>query len=676
MKKLLLLLCLTLMLPSFAGAETKIYQFVSGDKNGITDDQKGEWTNGAHGFSFSSNAFPAVYKGSDTNDRGLSTNTTSSITSNAEFNNVTKITVDASSNSTGNSLTVQVGRTQIGKTYSLSKANHQMIEFVSSTPLSGTITFLVTRSSKTVWIAGFQLTTAETSPDLQTAELAFEQEAYEFTLGESFVSPQLVKQVTDGAITYESSNDAVATVSAEAGELTLLSAGTTEITATSAATATYNAGTATYTLTVAEKAKLGAITVNGSVPTTDVPVEVYAELPFVIAAENAESMSVTVKNENAEIIVNEENLATSSYTWTPAAVGSYEVAVSATGCGSTTKVSFTVKVTEQPESLVTGLWKKVTSLDALNDATPYMLAGMVGDNTWYTLDGTIATNNLPCESEKLTAYEEYLVNEKEAGLVNILKVGDSYYNFYMPNVTLSSNEIGGYITCNATESKNKATVLSTKDSNGASDLTMTMASDDGGVTAVFAASTEGTSNRKNFRFNASSKIFACYSTGQQNFYIYEPLTEAIEGTLMENGTAIDTEANFELQYQKPCTLTIKLAPKHTAYWHFEEAPKAETPEQVAAEAESEKVFTEYSDASPIELTEAGKLTVYTMFGKYKSAEKVLTVTGSTTSSISEISADEAAEAEWFDVQGRRVAKPAKGGVYILKQGSKVSKRIL
>ena len=53
-----------------------------------------------------------------------------------------------------------------------------------------------------------------------------------------------------GVITYESSKTEVASVSTLNGEVTIGSVGTTTITATKAGDATYNEGTATYTLTV------------------------------------------------------------------------------------------------------------------------------------------------------------------------------------------------------------------------------------------------------------------------------------------------------------------------------------------------------------------------------------------------------------------------------------------
>lgn len=74
----------------------------------------------------------------------------------------------------------------------------------------------------------------------------------------SFTAPTLTKP-DDLAVSYSSSNTNVATVDASTGNVTLLAAGTTTITAKSEETDTYLAGEASYTLTVL------ALTGNGSV---------------------------------------------------------------------------------------------------------------------------------------------------------------------------------------------------------------------------------------------------------------------------------------------------------------------------------------------------------------------------------------------------------------------------
>ena len=87
-------------------------------------------------------------------------------------------------------------------------------------------------------------------PDARTPQtLTFPNESYSATVGLPFTAP-----VVSGAqttVTYTSSNTAVATVNESTGAVTLLTAGTTTITATAVANETYKKGTASYELTVA-----------------------------------------------------------------------------------------------------------------------------------------------------------------------------------------------------------------------------------------------------------------------------------------------------------------------------------------------------------------------------------------------------------------------------------------
>lgn len=85
-------------------------------------------------------------------------------------------------------------------------------------------------------------------PVLTDRNLAFSSETATATVGGSFTAPTL-SGVTDGVV-YSSSVESVATVDANTGAVTILTEGTTIITATAPKTEQYNADTATYTLTV------------------------------------------------------------------------------------------------------------------------------------------------------------------------------------------------------------------------------------------------------------------------------------------------------------------------------------------------------------------------------------------------------------------------------------------
>ena len=87
------------------------------------------------------------------------------------------------------------------------------------------------------------------------ANLAFANATVSVDLSEAVPANALTKD-TDAAVVYTSSNVEVATVDAATGEVTLVAAGTTTIKAATEATETYEAGEATYTLTVTDKADI------------------------------------------------------------------------------------------------------------------------------------------------------------------------------------------------------------------------------------------------------------------------------------------------------------------------------------------------------------------------------------------------------------------------------------
>lgn len=93
------------------------------------------------------------------------------------------------------------------------------------------------------------------TPTLKDAGLAYEVEAYTATIDGENEFPVLANP-NGLAVTYTSSDESVATVDAE-GNITLVGAGETTITATSKETDAFKAGEASYVLTVEEKAEPG-----------------------------------------------------------------------------------------------------------------------------------------------------------------------------------------------------------------------------------------------------------------------------------------------------------------------------------------------------------------------------------------------------------------------------------
>ena len=95
----------------------------------------------------------------------------------------------------------------------------------------------------------------------QDVTMSFSLPAATATLGEDFTEPTLTTTPAGLTVSYSSSNEAVATVNANTGDVTLVAEGTTEITATFAGNSSYNPGTASYLLAVSAAATPGGETV-------------------------------------------------------------------------------------------------------------------------------------------------------------------------------------------------------------------------------------------------------------------------------------------------------------------------------------------------------------------------------------------------------------------------------
>lgn len=97
--------------------------------------------------------------------------------------------------------------------------------------------------------------------------LSFAQSSYNATLEQDFESPKVKGAVTD--VTYFSSNEDVATVDPETGEITLVSAGTTVISAVAEENETYYSAIASYDLNVAKPEIVGSKTVTYTITATN-----------------------------------------------------------------------------------------------------------------------------------------------------------------------------------------------------------------------------------------------------------------------------------------------------------------------------------------------------------------------------------------------------------------------
>ena len=157
---------------------------------------------------------------------------------------------------------------------------------------------------------------ASSAPTKKDPALLFSETTASGVLGEAFVAPTLTKATT-AAVVYTSLNETVATVNAETGEVTLLAAGETKITATAAENDEYNGGSASYTLIV-------------TTPALDVVQEPYSETfetefgSFVLDNVNISeglsyvwSIDKNYKCAKASAFVNKKNLPSESWLVSP-----------------------------------------------------------------------------------------------------------------------------------------------------------------------------------------------------------------------------------------------------------------------------------------------------------------------------------------------------------------------
>ncbi len=98
-------------------------------------------------------------------------------------------------------------------------------------------------------IDSFTVTYVQSGTSKENANISFDETSFEVVKGEEFTAPTL-NNPNNLTVAYASSNEAVATVDAATGAVTIVGFGSTTITATSEETETHYAGKATYTITV------------------------------------------------------------------------------------------------------------------------------------------------------------------------------------------------------------------------------------------------------------------------------------------------------------------------------------------------------------------------------------------------------------------------------------------
>ena len=173
---------------------------------------------------------------------------------------------------TAGTITLKVGDTTIG-TGSLS-ATSDVVVSNNSEASGNVLTVTVTGISKGVKVYYISYTYSEGGSVKTPTTTTFNGESsYNVLLNEEFVAPTATVD-NGGEVTYNSTNEAVATVDATTGAVALVGAGTTTITASYAGDDTYASSSDSYTLTVTKPipvfASLEELAADGTLVSGDI----------------------------------------------------------------------------------------------------------------------------------------------------------------------------------------------------------------------------------------------------------------------------------------------------------------------------------------------------------------------------------------------------------------------
>ena len=241
-----------------------------------------------------------------------------------------------------------------------------------------------------------------------------------------------------GAVTYESSDTAVATVDIDSGEVIIKTIGTTTITATKAADANYNAATASYTLTVTIAAlplTFGTASIDDQISTVDQTFSVTLPLAPADAGTGNLSYTLTPKANIPAGLTFTTTTDTPMLTGTPKAAMTavtltYTVTDNSKPTSATAKLSFTITVNkgEQIDFIFTD-----ATVNKITEANPFIVTPTGGSSTgavtYESSDTAVATVDINSG--------EVIIKTTGTTTITATKAPDANYNAATASYTLT-----------------------------------------------------------------------------------------------------------------------------------------------------------------------------------------------------------------------------------------------
>lgn len=392
----------------------------------------------------------------------------------------------------------------------------------------------------------------------------------------------------------------------------------------------------------------------------EVPSELNVGDEVTVTATVNDGLTVTYTSSAPEVATVDENSGLIK------AIAAGEVTITATSSDNDTYKSSSISFTFSVVDVNAPVWKLLTDATQLAVGSQIIITNVPANGVGKAMSTTSSDNNRGAIDATFNSTGDELTHTND---MLILEVGGENDKWTLKTTNYVGTDgyiVGGY------RGNNYCKVL-TEDGDGWK-ITIT-----DGATTVYYNGDQNTSSTKTLRsylrYNGTStgNLFSCYEkeTSQDAICIYvkspRPATEVFHAIGNYEGAGNEVT----LTIGKEATVTFEVPDNHEVYYCVKE------PEQTAALAAEESEnphagYTLYDAQNPPVIKEACTFTYYSYHtvSKQKSTPKTVTFYGTTTG-IESIEADGTA-AEYFNLQGVRVAQPERG-IYIMRRGNKTAK---
>ncbi|MBR4925290.1 MAG: Ig-like domain-containing protein [Prevotella sp.] len=409
---------------------------------------------------------------------------------------------------------------------------------------ANSVKFTIGGSSGNRRLASISVTyTTETPSGEENPNNSFAVEEDNATIGEPYTMPEFTTS-SDGAKSYSSSNTDVATISSS-GQITLKKYGETTITVSTAQTETYAQGSASYLLHVAK----GTPVLSFAQETVTAYLGTNQNGP---ALTNPGDGTPTYTISDPEIATIQSN----GYIQ-PKATGTASVTVttSETDAWNEATASYTL-IVEAPFSVdAIGTYELVTDASMLSADDQILITYIPSDGAGGYVLGAKQTNNYKATLLKsaavsadkstieITSTSQDNPDDPVTAAVLEGSVGAWYFHVndgYLCATSSSSNNLGAK-TLDAAGNNAKATISISG----------------GNATITF----QGSFSHNLLKYNSTSKLFSCYSSGQTPVQIYRKVPSNVAPTVTfspASGTVVDYGTQVTITARTAMSITYSV----------------------------------------------------------------------------------------------------------------------